>query len=60
MYSCDFFPIFVSGRYLISLHMETNNKELYTAPQAEVLELCNEGIICLSPGKYPQWGEENI
>ena len=40
--------------------METNNKELYTAPQAEVLELCHEGIICLSPGKYPQWGEENI
>ena len=35
-------------------------RDLYEAPVAKTLELCNEGIICLSPGKYPTWEEENI
>lgn len=38
--------------------MEVN--DLYEAPESRTLELSNEGIICLSPGKYPQWEEENI
>ena len=35
-------------------------KELYVAPVAEKLELTNEGIVCLSPGPYPEIPEEDI
>ena len=38
--------------------METRpNKELYEAPATRVLELKGEGIVCMSPGEYPSWGE---
>ena len=33
-------------------------KDLYEAPVTTTLELSNEGIICLSPGKYSGFGEE--
>ena len=33
-------------------------KELYVAPMAEKLELTNEGIVCMSPGNYSGFGEE--
>ena len=35
-------------------------KELYVAPVSEKLELKSEGIVCLSPGPYPEIPEENI
>ena len=35
-------------------------KELYVTPVAEKLELTNEGIVCLSPGPYPDIQEEDI
>ena len=35
-------------------------KDRYISPECEVLDVQPEGVIALSPGKYPQWGEENI
>ena len=41
--------------------METKpNKELYEAPVAEELELDIEGVVCMSGGEYPSWGESPI
>jgi hypothetical protein len=31
-----------------NIQMETAKKELYSVPVAEILEMKNEGIICLS------------
>ena len=47
------------GNYL-NHHTLMEVKELYEAPVTRTLEFSNEGIICLSPGEYPQWQEENI
>lgn len=33
-------------------------KELYVAPVAEKLELKSEGIVCVSPGDFSGFGEE--
>ena len=40
--------------------MGNTTRLLYEAPATKVLALTNEGIICLSPGPYPEWEEENI
>ena len=40
--------------------MITQTKDRYISPECEVLDVQPEGVIALSPGKYPQWGEENI
>ena len=40
--------------------MNTQTKDRYISPECEVLDVQPEGMIALSPGKYPQSGEENI
>ena len=40
--------------------MISQTKDRYVSPECEVLDVQPEGMIALSPGKYPQWGEENI
>lgn len=35
-------------------------KELYLAPRTEVLAVKVEGVICVSPGPYPEWQEQDI
>ena len=44
----------------IHTHMISQTKDRYISPECEVLDVQPEGMIALSPGKYPQWGEENI
>ena len=45
-------------RNQINKHTLMEVKELYVAPVAEKLELTNEGIVCMSPGNYSGFGEE--
>ena len=40
--------------------METKRKELYEAPSTMKFEVEQEGVICVSGGKYPQWDQEDI
>ena len=53
--------LYISGiENQIHTHMNTQTKDRYVSPECEVLDVQPEGVIALSPGKYPQWGEENI
>lgn len=36
------------------------DREVYEAPEAEILELTAEGVVCLSGGEYRQWEGEDI
>ena len=40
--------------------MIVQTNEQYARPQCEVLDVQPEGVIALSPGKYPTWEEENL
>ena len=35
-------------------------KELYEAPSIMIIEVKSEGMICTSPGEYPEWEEDDI
>lgn len=34
--------------------------QFYEAPSATVVELAQEGVVCASPGNYPNWPGEGI
>ena len=36
------------------------DREVYEAPEAEILELTAEGVVCLSGGEYPGWDQDVI
>lgn len=40
--------------------MITQTKGQYVSPECEELEMNLEGIVCLSPGAYPKWEEDDI
>lgn len=40
--------------------METKHPVLYEAPSMVEFEVKQEGVICVSGGKYPQWDQEDI
>ena len=37
-----------------------NEKEKYLSPEVTVVEVKQEGVICASGGKFPQWYPEDI
>ena len=40
--------------------MDIQEKQLYEAPSTIIVEVRQEGVICMSPGEIPQWDPEGI
>ena len=36
------------------------DREVYEAPEAEILELTAEGVLNITSPSYPNWDQENI
>ena len=53
--------IFENERMNNPQHMVVlQTKDQYISPKCKVLEMNLEGVMAVSPGKYPEWDEENI
>lgn len=37
--------------------MKPHAESAYEAPECNIFEMAPEGVLCLSPGKIPEWDE---
>lgn len=52
--------LFVTNINLKMILLNTKEKQTYVTPSIMVVEVKIEGVICTSPGEYPQWSPEDI
>ena len=56
----DTLIIFVTNINVKMILLNTKEKQTYVTPSIMVVEVKIEGVICTSPGEYPQWSPEDI
>ena len=65
LWTVEELPFNVDSRLLTNINLkmillDTKEKQTYVTPSIMLVEVKNEGVICTSPGEYPQWNPEDI